>query len=103
MDREFDRGYYRQPYRRLVSTFPDESVYPLDSFRVEWGPVFHRGRLDGSARVLIVGQDPATHDATSREHPLWRQFMNIPPSTLTACPVMYCAASEARNSTALAT
>ena len=66
MDREFDRGYYRQPYRRLVSTFPDESVYPLDSFRVEWGPVFHRGRLDGSARVLVIGQDPATHEAIAR-------------------------------------
>lgn len=66
MDREFDRGYYRQPYRDLVSRFPSESVYPLDSFRVEWGPVFHRGRLDGSARVLIIGQDPATHEAIAR-------------------------------------
>ena len=66
MDREFDRGYYRQPYRDLVSNFPDESVYPLDSFRVEWGPVFHRGRLDGSARVLVIGQDPATHETIAR-------------------------------------
>ncbi len=66
MDREFDRGYYRQPYRDLVSSFPGESVYPPDSFRVEWGPVFHRGRLDGSARVLIIGQDPATHEAIAR-------------------------------------
>lgn len=66
MDREFDRGYDRQPYRRLVSTYPDESVYPLDSFRVEWGPVFHRGRLDGSARLLIIGQDPATHETIAR-------------------------------------
>jgi len=66
MGREFDRGYYRQPYRDLASSFPGESVYPLDSFRVEWGPVFHRGRLDGSARVLIIGQDPATHEAIAR-------------------------------------
>ncbi len=66
MAREFDRGYYRQPYRDLVGNFPDESVYPLDSFRVEWGPVFHRGRLDGSARVLVIGQDPATHEAIAR-------------------------------------
>jgi hypothetical protein len=66
VDREFDRGYYRQPYRGLVSRFPDELVYPPDSFRVEWGPVFHRGRLDGSARVLIIGQDPATHEAIAR-------------------------------------
>jgi hypothetical protein len=66
MDREFDRGYYRQPYRDLVSDFPNETVYPLDSFRVEWGPVFHPGRLDGSARVLIIGQDPATHETIAR-------------------------------------
>jgi hypothetical protein len=66
VDREFDRGYDRQPYRRLVSAFPDESVYPLDSFRVEWGPVFHRGRLDGTARLLIIGQDPATHETIAR-------------------------------------
>jgi hypothetical protein len=66
MGREFDRGYYRQPYRDLVSDFPNETVYPLDSFRVEWGPVFHRGRLDGSARVLIIGQDPATHETIAR-------------------------------------
>lgn len=66
MPREFDRGYYRQPYRSLVGDYPDESVYPLDSFRVEWGAVFHRGRLDGSARVLIIGQDPATHETIAR-------------------------------------
>jgi uracil-DNA glycosylase len=64
--RDFDPGYDRQPYRTLVSEFPDESVYPMDSFRVEWGPVFHRGRLDGSARVLILGQDPATHESIAR-------------------------------------
>src|SRR4029079_19035426 len=57
---------YRQPYRDLVAASPDESVYPLDSFRVEWGPVFHRGPLDGSALGLIIGQDPATHEAIAR-------------------------------------
>jgi hypothetical protein len=66
MEREFDPGYRLARYRKLVADFPDESVYPLDSFRVEWGPVFHRGRLDGSARVLIIGQDPATHESIAR-------------------------------------
>lgn len=65
MEREFDPGY-RGRYRRLVLDYPDESLYPLDSFRVEWGPVFHRGRLDGSARVLVIGQDPATHETITR-------------------------------------
>jgi hypothetical protein len=28
--------------------------------------VFHRGRLDGSARVLVLGQDPAQHETILR-------------------------------------
>jgi len=28
--------------------------------------VFHRGRLDGMARILIVGQDPGQHEAVAR-------------------------------------
>src|SRR6478609_3156244 len=66
MERDYDPGY-RGPYRRLVLSYPDESVYPADSFRVEWGPIFHRGRLDGSARVLVLGQDPAAHDAIAKD------------------------------------
>jgi uracil-DNA glycosylase len=31
-------------------------------FHTHFGPVFYRGRLDGSARVLVVGQDPATDE-----------------------------------------
>jgi uracil-DNA glycosylase len=61
----FDAGY-RRPYSTLVASAPGEDVYPPDSFRTEWGPIFHRGRLDGSARVLLIGQDPATHEAICR-------------------------------------
>lgn len=63
---DFDPGYSGSRYRTLVTNFPDESVYPLTAFRVEWGPIFHRGRLNGSARVLVIGQDPATHEAICR-------------------------------------
>ncbi len=66
MKRDFDPGYVRAPYRRLVADFPDESAYPIKDFRVEWGPIFHRGRLDGTARVLVIGQDPAAHEAIAR-------------------------------------
>src|SRR6476661_6149957 len=65
MARTFDDGY-RRPYDTLVRDAPGEDVYPADAFRTEWGPIFHRGRLDGSARVLIVGQDPATHETVCR-------------------------------------
>ena len=47
-------------------TIPARSVYPDGDFRLEWGPVFHRGRLDGSARVLVIGQDPAQHETIAR-------------------------------------
>jgi uracil-DNA glycosylase len=41
-------------------------VYPSSDFRSEWGPVLRRGRLDGSARVLVFGQDPAQHETIAR-------------------------------------
>lgn len=66
MSRQFDPGYGAEPFRTLVSDAPDEMVYPFTAFRTEWGPVFHRGRLDGTARVLILGQDPAQHETISR-------------------------------------
>jgi uracil-DNA glycosylase len=37
-----------------------------DKFRLEWGPVFYRGRTDGSVRVLVVGQDPAADENVAR-------------------------------------
>jgi hypothetical protein len=66
MTHEFDPGYGDEPWRSLVAEYPDAAIYPTDSFRVEWGPVFHRGRLDGSARVLVIGQDPSTHETITR-------------------------------------
>lgn len=63
---DFDAGYTAARYRKLVSDYPDSSAYPSAAFRVEWGPIFHRGRLDGSARVLVIGQDPATHESICR-------------------------------------
>ena len=36
--------------------------HPSGRFRHDFGPVYYRGRLDGSARVLILGQDPATNE-----------------------------------------
>lgn len=62
----FDGGYDAQPFRGLVEQYPGANVYPPDDFRLEWGPLFHRGRLDGSARVLVIGQDPAEHEAVAR-------------------------------------
>jgi uracil-DNA glycosylase len=66
MTHRFDPGYTQEPFRTLCENYPDESVYPPKDFRVEWGPIFHRGRLDGSARILVIGQDPAAHESIAR-------------------------------------
>jgi hypothetical protein len=62
----FDPGYVSEPFLSLCAEYPAADVYPQDQFRVEWGPIFHRGRLDGSARVLVIGQDPAQHETVVR-------------------------------------
>ncbi|MBD0671079.1 uracil-DNA glycosylase family protein [Streptomyces sp. CBMA156] len=52
---EFDRGP-TDAFAELFARVPD----PPDeqAFWFDWGPVFYRGRLDGSARVLVVASDP---------------------------------------------
>jgi hypothetical protein len=65
MAHAFDPGYTRR-FATLVRNYPGPEVYPPKDFRVEWGPIFHRGRLDGTARVLVVGQDPAAHETIVR-------------------------------------
>src|SRR6476659_2967247 len=59
-------GYGAEPFASLVADYPGDDVYPSADFRTEWGPIFHRGRLDGSARVLVLGQDPAQHETVVR-------------------------------------
>jgi uracil-DNA glycosylase len=66
MPTPFDPGYGQEPFRTLVADVPDAAVFPSKDFRVEWGPVFHRGRLDGTARLLVIGQDPAQHEVIAR-------------------------------------
>jgi hypothetical protein len=66
MTHPFDPGYGSEPFRTFAANYPEADVYPFDQFRVEWGPIFHRGRLDGTARVLIIGQDPAQHETVVR-------------------------------------
>lgn len=63
---EFDPGYHCEPFRTLCADYPGPETYPPSRFRVEWGPIFHRGRLDGTARLLVIGQDPAQHEAVVR-------------------------------------
>lgn len=53
---EFDKGP-PQRFARVFEACPDYG--PLKRhFWYDWGPVFYRGRLDGSARILCVASDP---------------------------------------------
>lgn len=66
MPQAFDPGYARKPFSALAAAYPGADGYPPKDFRLEWGPIFHRGRLDGSARVLVIGQDPGAHESIAR-------------------------------------
>src|SRR5262249_35159613 len=66
MSHSLDPGYGAEPFRTLCAEYPDDSAYPASDFRVEWGPIFHRGRLDGSARIVVLGQEPAASEAIVR-------------------------------------
>lgn len=37
-------------------------THPSNLFRIDFCPVFYRGRLNGTAKILIVGQDPSTDE-----------------------------------------
>jgi len=54
-------------FRTLCENYPDDTVYKgTDGFRAVWGPIFYRGRADGNARLLVIGQDPAQTEAVTR-------------------------------------
>ena len=69
----FHPGYDPGPpcrWARLFAAAPlDHYVnHPSARFRTAFGPVFYRGRLDGTARVLVVGQDPATDEILAQRN-----------------------------------
>jgi hypothetical protein len=63
MSQPFDPGPVCEPFATLARNYPGADTYDPHRFRVEWGPIFHPGRLDGSARILVLGQDPGQHES----------------------------------------
>jgi hypothetical protein len=43
-------------------------THPSARFRTEFGPVYYRGRLNGTAKLLIVGQDPSTDEILAQRN-----------------------------------
>ncbi|MBZ5740655.1 uracil-DNA glycosylase family protein [Nocardioides mangrovi] len=54
-------------FKSLCRNYPDDTVFSgADGFRALWGPIFYRGRANGRARLLVIGQDPAQTEAVTR-------------------------------------
>lgn len=54
-------------FKTLCQNYPDDTVFRGDDgFRSLWGPIFYRGRANGTARLLVIGQDPAQTEAVTR-------------------------------------
>ena len=62
---EFDKGPPAS-LAAIFETLPDHSQWAR--FRLEWGPKFYRGRTDGTARVLVIGQDAASEEDIARRN-----------------------------------
>src|SRR5262245_64622677 len=66
---KFDKGptatwaqkFFDAPRQHYVS-------HPSGRFRTEFGPVYYRGRLNASVKVLIVGQDPSTDEILAQRN-----------------------------------
>lgn len=56
MNIEFDAGP-PPAWATLFSQVPDYGAFK-QYFWYDWGPIFYRGRLDGSAKVLCIASDP---------------------------------------------
>jgi hypothetical protein len=54
---EFDRGPSNALAQHLAS-FPGYTVAERKLFWYDWGPIFFRGRLTGTARLLAIASDP---------------------------------------------
>lgn len=61
MPHNFDRGP-TGPWEAVFDRAPLDFYQRNARFRTEFCPVYYRGRLDGSARVLVIGQDPSTDE-----------------------------------------
>jgi uracil-DNA glycosylase len=66
---KFDKGpspsWAKQFFQAPLAYYEN---HPSARFRVKFGPVYYRGRLNGKARLLIVGQDPSTDEIIAQRN-----------------------------------
>ncbi len=67
MDKTYDSGPPAFWVKKFAKLSDDYFVnHPSERFRTSFGGVLYRGRLDNTARLLIIGQDPSTDEAIAR-------------------------------------
>jgi uracil-DNA glycosylase len=66
MELQWDKGPSAKISRVFGHAPLTEYLTKPDRFRLEWGPIYYRGRTDGTAKVLVIGQDPAADENVAR-------------------------------------
>ncbi len=67
LDHTFDPGPPPFWAAKLATLSDDFFIsHPTQRFRTAFGGVLYRGRLDDTARILVIGQDPSTDEALAR-------------------------------------
>jgi hypothetical protein len=66
---KFDKGP-NASWAAKFANAPHQSYinHPSGRFRTEFGPVYYRGRLNTSVKLLIVGQDPSTDEILAQRN-----------------------------------
>ena len=59
-----------EPTRLLACAImsPRRAAHSSGRFRTEFGPVYYRGRLNSSVKLLVVGQDPSTDEILAQRN-----------------------------------
>lgn len=66
---KFDKGPTASWAQKLFDAPRQHYInHPSGRFRTEFGPVYYRGRLNNSVKLLIVGQDPSTDEILAQRN-----------------------------------
>lgn len=63
---EWDKGPTGNIAQILEQAPLNEYKTRPNRFRLAWGPIYYRGRTDGTAKVFVIGQDPAADENVAR-------------------------------------
>lgn len=66
---KFDKGPNAEWAKKFFQAPRDYYMtHPSGRFRIDYGPVYYRGRLSSGIKILIVGQDPSTDELLAQRN-----------------------------------